>query len=229
MPSARALEQLAPGDVVWFSAREMVGDGAFLVGERLIVAGDASPDGEPHVVCERSDIQLRGDHNVLNVLAACAITGAVGVDPAVMAAAIREFRGVAHRLETVRVVDGVTYVNDSIATAPERVFAALKSYDEPLVLLLGGRDKNLPWETMLALALTKTRQIIAFGEFGEGIVKLVKQLCGSEDPVTRVETLDEAVAAAAKAGAARRRGAALARRHQLRRLYRFRRARRTFS
>ncbi len=195
---SRALEQIAPGDVIWFSAREMVGDGAFLAGERLIVAGDASPDGEPHVVCERSEIQLRGEHNVLNVLAACAIAGAVGVEPAAMTAAIREFRGVTHRLETVRVVDDVTYVNDSIATAPERVFAALKSYDEPLVLLLGGRDKNLPWEEMLALALTKTRQIIAFGEFGAGVVKLVKQLCGSEDPVTRVETLDEAVAAAAK-------------------------------
>ncbi len=193
---SQALEQIAPGDVIWFSAREMVGDGAFLAGERLIVAGDASPDGEPHVVCERSEIQLRGDHNVLNVLAACAITGAAGVEPAAMAAAIREFRGVGHRLETVRVVNDVTYVNDSIATAPERVFAALKSYDQPLVLLLGGRDKKLPWETMLALALTKTRQIIAFGEFGEGIVKLVKQLCGSEDPVTCVKTLDEAVAAA---------------------------------
>ncbi len=107
--------------MVWFSAREMVGDGAFLAGERLIVAGDASPDGEPHVVCERGEIHLRGDHNVLNVLAACAITGAAGVDPAVMAEAIREFRGVAHRLETVRVVNDVTYVNDSIATAPERV------------------------------------------------------------------------------------------------------------
>ncbi len=195
---SRALEQIAPGDVIWFSANEMVGDGAFLAGERLIVAGDASPDGEPHVVCERGDIQLRGDHNVLNVLAACAISGAAGVEPEFMAAAIREFHGVTHRLETVRIKDGVTYVNDSIATAPERVFAALKSYDEPLVLLLGGRDKNLPWESMLALALTKARQIIAFGEFGEGIAKLVKQLCGSEELVTRVETLDEAVAAAAK-------------------------------
>ncbi len=195
---SQALEQIAPGDVIWFSARELVGDGAFLAGERLIVAGDASPDGEPHVVCERGEIQLRGDHNVLNVLAACAITGAAGVDPAVMGAAIRAFHGVAHRLETVRVVGDVTYVNDSIATAPERVFAALKSYDQPLVLLLGGRDKKLPWETMLALALTKTRQIVAFGEFGEGIAKLVKQLCGSDDPVTCVKTLDEAVAAAAK-------------------------------
>ncbi len=195
---ARELEPLTPGDTVWFSAQEMVADGAFLAGERLIVVGDASPDGEPHVVCERGDIQLRGDHNVLNVLAACAITGAVGIEPEAMAETIREFHGVAHRLETVRVLNDVTYVNDSIATAPERVLAALRSYDEPLVLLLGGRDKKLPWEIMLALALTKARHIVAFGEFGEGIVKLVRLLCGSEDPVTCVKTLDEAVDLAAK-------------------------------
>ncbi|MFN8448594.1 MAG: UDP-N-acetylmuramoyl-L-alanine--D-glutamate ligase [Anaerolineae bacterium] len=197
-PIARALEQITSGDVVWFSAHEMVSDGAFMAGERLVVVGDSSPDGEPHVVCERAEIPLRGDHNVLNVLAACAIAGAGGVEPEVMGEVIRSFHGVAHRLETVRVLDGVTYVNDSIATAPERVQAALRSYDEPLVLLLGGRDKKLPWEGMLALALTKARHIVAFGEFGEGIARLVKLLCGSDEPVTCVQTLDEAVAAAVK-------------------------------
>jgi len=197
-PIAGALEQIVPGDVVWFSAREMVADGACLIGERLVVAGDASPDAEPHVICSRDEILLRGDHNVLNALAACAITGAAGIDPQVMGDVIREFRGVAHRLEMVRVLDGVTYVNDSIATAPERVTAALRSYEEPLILLLGGRDKKLPWELMLSLALTKSRHIIAFGEFREGIVNLVKLLCGSEDPVTSIATLDEAVAVAAK-------------------------------
>ena len=195
---ARALEQITAGDVVWFSANEMVADGACLIGERLVVAGDASPDGEPHVICERGDIQLRGDHNVLNVLAACGITGAAGIEPEVMSEVIREFRGVAHRLETIRSVDGVLYVNDSIATAPERVLAALRSYSEPLVLLLGGRDKKLPWELMLSLALVKSRKIIAFGEFGEGIVQVVKRLCGSEDPIICVKTLDEAVEQAAK-------------------------------
>ena len=60
---ASALEQIAAGDVVWFSANEMVADGASLIGERLVVAGDASPDAEPHVICERGDIQLRGDHS----------------------------------------------------------------------------------------------------------------------------------------------------------------------
>ena len=73
-----------------------------------------------------------------------------------MAEAISSFRGVAHRLEPVREFAGVTWVNDSIATAPERVLAALRSYDAPLILLAGGKDKQLPWEDMLRLALQKT-------------------------------------------------------------------------
>ncbi len=88
-------------------------------------------------MCERDAIRLRGDHNVLNTLAACAITGAAYVPVEAMRAAIETFTGVEHRLETVAVIDGVTWVNDSIATAPERVIAALRSYSEPLVLLAG--------------------------------------------------------------------------------------------
>lgn len=194
---SKSLELVSPGAVAWFTLYDMVSDGAFLIGDRLAVAGVSSADGEPKVVCERSDLQVRGEHNVSNALAACAIAGAGGVPVEALAAAIKEFRGVAHRLEVVREKDGVTYVNDSIATAPERVVAALKSFDEPLVLLLGGRDKKLPWEQMLTLALRKCRRLIAFGEFGDGIVEAVKHVCGTDDPISRVATLDDAVKLAA--------------------------------
>jgi UDP-N-acetylmuramoylalanine--D-glutamate ligase len=197
-PGSRALETLAMGDLLWFSMREMVAHGAFMVGQRLAVAGLASPSGDPHIICERSEIPLRGDHNVLNTLAACAIAGAVGVEPEVMAETIRAFKGVPHRLETVREVNGVTYVNDSIATAPERVVAALKSYDEPLVLLAGGADKKLSWDDMAALALHKTRRIIAFGRDGDIVVNAVKKFTMREDAVIRVETLEQAVSEAVK-------------------------------
>ncbi len=197
-PGSRSLETLAKGEIAWFSRREMVPDGAFMAGDRLVVTGISSPDGEPHVVCEESDIPLRGEHNVYNVLAACAITGAAGIPPEIMAEVIKDFKPVPHRLETVRVVAGVTYVNDSIATAPERVLAALRSYSEPLVLLAGGADKKLPWGEMIALALTKCRHIIAFGRDGDIVVENVRQLSGTTDLVTRVQTLDEAVAEAVK-------------------------------
>ncbi len=194
---SRALEDVAPGQLAWFSGRSMVPDGAFLAGQRLVVAGAASFDGEPHVICDRQDIPLRGDHNVLNVLAACAITGVNAIRPEVMAAAIRDFKPVAHRLETVRVVNSVTYINDSIATAPERVLAALHSFSEPVVLLAGGKDKKLPWDDMIRLALERTRHIVAFGDAGALVVEVVRRLSGSTDWVTCVKTLDEAVQKAA--------------------------------
>jgi UDP-N-acetylmuramoylalanine--D-glutamate ligase len=114
-----------------------------------------------------------------------------------MESTIRSFRPVAHRLEVVRVVGGVTYVNDSIATAPERVVAALKSFTEPLVLLAGGKDKKLPWEEMIRLALTRCRHIIAFGDAGDLVVQTIEQIAGNPDVVTRVHTLEEAVSRAA--------------------------------
>jgi UDP-N-acetylmuramoylalanine--D-glutamate ligase len=107
-PGSRSLETLAKGEIAWFSRREMVPDGAFMAGDRLVVTGISSPDGEPHVVCEESEIPLRGEHNVYNVLAACAITGAAGIPPEIMTEVIKDFKPVPHRLETVRVVDGVT-------------------------------------------------------------------------------------------------------------------------
>jgi UDP-N-acetylmuramoylalanine--D-glutamate ligase len=192
------LEPIVRGDLLWFSKGEIVADGACMVGERLVVIGRASPDGSPRIVCKSGDILLRGEHNILNVLAACAITGAVGVSPEAMAEAISEFRGVPHRLEIVRRVNGVTYVNDSIATAPERVIAALRSYDEPLVLLVGGADKNLPWQEMVSLALSKSRHIVAFGRDGDIVVDEVKKITGKINVVTRVETLEQAVIMAAK-------------------------------
>jgi UDP-N-acetylmuramoylalanine--D-glutamate ligase len=190
---SRQLEVIVQGDLAWFSGHEMVTDGAFLAGQRLFVTGFSSEDGASRMVCQRDAVRLRGEHNLLNVLAACAIAGAAGASEANMAAVIQNFTGVAHRLEVVRVLNDVTYVNDSIATAPERVVAALRSYDEPLILLAGGKDKNLPWEEMLALALTRSRHIVAFGDVGDQIVEKIKALAGNTDSVTRVDTLAAAV------------------------------------
>ncbi len=195
---SRSLAEIVQGNLVWFSGQTMVSDGAFMAGQRLLVVGRSSLTGDPKIVCEQKDIPLRGEHNVMNVLAACAITGASGVDADVMEATIRDFKPVPHRLEVVRVVNDVTYINDSIATAPERVLAALRSFTEPLVLLAGGKDKNLPWEEMIRLALSKCRHIVAFGDAAELVVGVVKQVAGNTDAVSRVKTLDEAVAEAAK-------------------------------
>lgn len=109
-------------------------------------------------------IELIGEHNVMNVLAAVALAAAAGAGDDAIRAGVSGFRGAPHRLELVRSVNGVDWYNDSIATAPQRTEAGLRSFDRPLVLLLGGRDKGLPWEPLAALAAQRARHVVFFGE-----------------------------------------------------------------
>lgn len=165
--NARSLQRLAPGRVWWFSAAAEVPAGAFLRHAGLFLRG-----GErEQAICSVSDIPLRGAHNVLNTLAACALAGAAGAPPAAMREAIKNFTGVAHRLELVREWQGVKWYNDSIATAPERVIAAIRSFEEPLIVLAGGRDKKLPWGEFAAVARQRVKALVVFGEAAELIAR----------------------------------------------------------
>lgn len=151
----------------------------------------------------REKIQLRGDHNVANVLAALTIGHAAGFKLDDMLEAVEEFRGVAHRLEFVRELNGVRWYNDSIATAPERSMAAIHAFDEPIVLMLGGRDKNLPWDEIARLIAQRVEHVVAFGEAAELIEKAVKNSSvESRVDIRRVKDLRAAVISAAEVASA---------------------------
>ncbi len=109
-------------------------------------------------------VELRGTHNLLNVLAASAIAIAAGFPAAAIQAGVDGFGGVPHRLEFVRNFHGAAWYNDSIATAPERTLAAIRAFSEPLILLLGGRDKNLPWDGLVREIRSRVDHVIVFGE-----------------------------------------------------------------
>ena len=149
----------------------------------------------------REKIQLRGDHNVANVLAAFTIGHAAGFKLDDMLEAAEEFRGVPHRLELVRELHGVRWYNDSIATAPERSMAAIHAFDEPIVLMLGGRDKNLPWDEIAKLIHQRVDHVVVFGEAAELIQKAVSTVGGREArsvDLHQVNDLKEAVLKAAE-------------------------------
>jgi UDP-N-acetylmuramoylalanine--D-glutamate ligase len=171
--NARALRQSTQAEVRYFSGSGPVDTGAYLRGDELVLRSN----GVEKPIAARGDLPLRGFHNVLNVLAAIALADAAGASQSGMRAAIAGFTGVEHRLEEVRCRRGVLWVNDSIATAPERVSAALASFDEPLVLLAGGRDKDLPWEQLAQRIVERVRLLILFGEAAQLI----------HDHVTRVQ------------------------------------------
>lgn len=192
----RVLKSEVKGRLLWFSLGEKIpGDGVFVRdGWAVLRAGTRRERLFP-----LNSLLLRGRHNQANAAAAAAIAIASGVSPEAIACAAESFRGVAHRLELVGEVDGVRYCNDSIATTPERTLAGLRSFDEPVVLLLGGRDKRLPLEELASEALARCRAIVLFGEAAgkiEDALTAAAAAAANRPPALRVAGVSEAVTAA---------------------------------
>ncbi len=187
---AMSLADVVRGRLRTFSLRGVVEDGAFVRDGYIWLQ-----NGHETAVCPLTDIQLRGQHNVLNVLAAVTLADSVGIPAEAMRQAIRTFRGVEHRLELVREIRGVRYINDSIATAPERALAALAAFDEPLVLLAGGRDKDMQWDEWAKQVTQRVKHVVLFGDLAE---MLEKRLAAAGcNRMTRVDGLETAVTTAA--------------------------------
>ena len=194
-PAGWELRQVARGRVLVFGWSPTAGyEGAHLEGEEIRLR----LEGRESAVCSVEAVNLRGRHNLLNVLAACAIGAAGGLPLEALEAGIRAFTGLPHRLELVRRVRDVDWYNDSIATAPERVMAAIDAFDRPLVLLAGGRDKDLPWERLAALIVKRVDHLVLFGEVAEKVEKAIANHGPQDRPysVDRTSDLEAAVWAA---------------------------------
>ena len=150
-------------------------------------------------IMHRSEIAVLGDHNVENYLAAiAAVWGYVGMDAIRQVA--REFKGVEHRIEFVRELDGVKYYNDSIASSPTRTIAGLKAFDKKVLLIAGGYDKHIPFEPLMPYIVDKVKRLYLCGDTAQKIedcLKAYKDYKG-EPEIIRVKNIDEAVAAAHK-------------------------------
>jgi UDP-N-acetylmuramoylalanine--D-glutamate ligase len=147
-----------------------------------------------------SSLKLSGQHNLSNAMAACAVGAALGFDPKAIQEGIESVTGVPHRLELIRERNGVRWYNDSIATAPERVMAAIQAIDSSLVLLLGGRDKDLPWDDLARTLHSIKPKVILFGEAAE-LIQNALQAHEKGNPsylVWKVDSMHDAVLQAAQ-------------------------------
>lgn len=145
-------------------------------------------------IMHRDDIAILGDHNVENYLAAItAVWGYVGVDSIKKVA--KEFKGVPHRIEFVREVNGVKYYNDSIASSPTRTIAGLKAFPQKVWLIAGGYDKHIPYEPMVPYVLEKVKKLILCGDTADKIEKAVKSSkeYKSSPEIIRVDDIAQAV------------------------------------
>jgi len=154
-------DELQPGQhfterdafVAWHNER--------LVWEHRLPIGDTGCyDWAEELICIRNDISLPGEHNLSNIAAAAALAKSFGIETEHIRTAIRNFTGVEHRLEFVRELDGVRYINDTAATAPEAAIAALRSFDRPIVLIAGGADKNLPFDDLAREIAVRAKAVV---------------------------------------------------------------------
>jgi UDP-N-acetylmuramoylalanine--D-glutamate ligase len=143
-------------------------------------------------VLERSELNLLGDHNVANALAALLVASTLGGAAERMAAGLRTFRSIPHRVEPVREVNGVLWVNDSKSTNVTSTEVAIAAQDRPFVLLLGGRHKGEPYSRLAPALRGRCRAVIAYGEAGPTILH---DLAG-EVPLVEATTFDDVMAKA---------------------------------
>jgi len=157
-----SVEQHLPPNVhrLPFSVQQPLQEGAWLAGDTV----QTSMHGKLTTIIRAGEISIRGMHNLYNAMAATLSAQAMGVSAASIRATLRDFKGVEHRLEVVRTLKGITYINDSKATNVDSVWYALQSYSAPLVLLLGGRDKGNDYTRLHELVRKHVKAIIAIGE-----------------------------------------------------------------
>ncbi len=160
--------------------------------ERLLLAGGGTAaTGPGGRIMPLGEVQIPGDHNTSNVLAAVAVGLLFGVAPDAIRVAVAEFRGVEHRLERVATIDGVTFVNDSQGTQPDAVIAALRAFDPPIVLIAGGRTKNVPLDELAEVVAERAAAVVLIGETADEMAALFAS--AGLDHIDRASDLDEAV------------------------------------
>ncbi|MBI5661385.1 MAG: UDP-N-acetylmuramoyl-L-alanine--D-glutamate ligase [Ignavibacterium album] len=149
----------------WFSTKEKVMNGCWLDNDRIIF----SEDNVERFTCKTNDVFIRGEHNIQNAMAVIIAAKIFGFDNDKILNALRTFKGVEHRLEFVKEIEGIKFINDSKATNIDSVIVALKSFDEPIFLILGGLDKGNDYSTIEDLVVKKVKKIYAIGSSAEKI------------------------------------------------------------
>ena len=186
----------ANGKVILFSGKEKL-DNGFIVDNKIIKKCE---DGIRKHILDTKEVILRGEHNYENIATAFAATESL-VDLDLAAEAVKEFKPVEHRLEFVREIDEVKWYNDSVSSSPTRTIAGLKSFDEEIVLIAGGYDKNLDYTPIAKPIVQKVKTLILLGQTSGKIFEAVKkelEMEKKELPIYMCNSLDETVNIAKK-------------------------------
>ena len=180
------------GKVIFFSSTKKLKNGYVYDREDGFIK--KCTDGKCEKILNKNDIKLRGIHNYENICAALAATETVASKEAQIEA-VKNFKGVEHRLEFVREIDGVKYYNDSIGTSPASTIAGLNAFDENIILLAGGSDKGLDYKEIGEVIAKKVGTLILTGPTAQKIEEATKQALSEEKSIEIIHTnnLEESV------------------------------------
>ncbi len=188
-----AMHEGCDGRLFPFSATQRLRRGAFLDSDRLVVADQVSRTD----VLGADELRIPGQHNVANALAACAVGAIAQIGYAEIADVLRTFEGVPHRQEVVGESAGVLYVNNSQGTTPEATIAAIETYPQPAVVILGGVSKGTDFARMAEVVQRRARGAVLIGQAAGQIEDSLRAAAparrGAELPIERASSLREAV------------------------------------
>ncbi|SMB96432.1 UDP-N-acetylmuramoylalanine--D-glutamate ligase [Desulfonispora thiosulfatigenes DSM 11270] len=165
----RKLAKDAKSKVIFFSRNIKLEKGIYLEKEDIY----ANLDSWPIYICKKSDIRIKGNHNLENAMAAIAAALSVGIEIPVIVKTLKDFPGVNHRLEPVIEIQGVTYINDSKGTNPDASIKALEAFNQPIILIAGGRNKGSDFSEFANKIKCKVKEIVLVGEAKEEIKNAV--------------------------------------------------------
>lgn len=189
----RKLAYNAKGEAVYFSRKHVLEKGAFVLNKKIVYKN--GPCQEEIIGVD--DILLPGLHNLENYLAAiCATVGYSNAEAIYNVAT--SFKGVEHRIEFVREVDGIKFYNDSIGTSPTRTIASIRSFNQKIILIAGGYDKHIPYDEMGEIIAERVKLLILVGQTAPRIAEALKKEIersgrGKDIPVVMCNTFEETV------------------------------------
>ena len=179
------LEKRAKSKVLYYS-RLSKANGSYLKDDRIVCVFGP---GKEEDICGVEDIKLKGLHNIENVLVSVLATSLTGINPASMRSTIKNFTGLRHRFETVSIIDGVEYIDDSKGTTVDSTLRALESCDRPVILIAGGKDKNSDYSIVKDIVSTRVKCLVLIGEAKNRI----RELLGGTVETREAATMQEAV------------------------------------
>ena len=181
------LADQAKSRVIFFSRQHSLEEGVFVSGQQIV----SRFNGQEEIICSVDQVRIKGAHNLENSLAAIAAAVIMGIEKEHIANTLINFPGVAHRLEPVASIAGVEYVNDSKGTNPDATEKALAAFNQPIVLIVGGKDKGSSFTQLLEGNKEKIKALVVLGETKEKIISAAREVGISQ--LYPVESFTEAV------------------------------------